>query len=392
MGFDKPDLGFVVHLGAPNSPIAYYQQVGRAGRAVHHAEVLLLPGPEDQAIWRYFASLAFPPRAQVESVLDVLAESVRPLSTPVLEARVELRRSRLELMLKVLDVDGAVQRVKGGWVATGKPWTYDEARLQRVAEARRAEAALMLDYETTTACRMEFLRSALDDPAATRCGRCDNCTGTGLDSGTSETALSAARAFLGRPGIDLAPRRQWPTGLSLASGKIPPAEVAEPGRVLGRLSDLGWGDRLRRLLAPEVPDAAVPDDVVGAVVDVLKAWATGDGRWAARPTGVVSVGSTRHPVLIDSLATRIGEIGRLSVLGTVQAGGTDGGRANSAHRVKELFDRISVGADLAAELGSGPVLLVDDFVDSGWTMALAARALRQAGAPAVLPLALAQSA
>ncbi|HEY1485743.1 MAG TPA: RecQ family ATP-dependent DNA helicase [Micromonosporaceae bacterium] len=391
MGFDKPDLGFVVHLGAPPSPIAYYQQVGRAGRAVKHADVLLLPGREDQAIWNYFASLAFPPPAQVRAVLDVLAEAGRPMSTMALEARVELRRSRLELMLKVLDVDGAVRRVKGGWSSTGAPWSYDEDRLARVAEARRSEAQLMLDYEATAACRMEFLRTALDDPEAKPCGRCDNCAGAAVAADVSETGLGSARAHLGRPGIEIAPRRQWPTALSVASGKIPATEVAEPGRVLGRFSDLGWGDRLRRLLAPDAPDAPVPDEFVDAVVEVLKAWATGGERWSERPAAVVSIGSTRHPALIRSLATRIGEIGRMPFLGEVDAGGTDGGRANSAHRVKALFGRITVGEALAASLGSGPVLLVDDYVDSGWTMALAARALRQSGASAVLPLALAQA-
>src|SRR5690606_3626156 len=146
MGFDKPDLGFVVHLGAPPSPIAYYQQVGRAGRAVKSADVLLLPGREDEAIWRYFASLAFPPEDQVHRVLDALQRADRPLSTPALESRVDLRRTRLELMLKVLDVDGAVRRVKGGWTATGQEWAYDRERYARVAAAREAEAAAMRSY------------------------------------------------------------------------------------------------------------------------------------------------------------------------------------------------------------------------------------------------------
>ncbi|MGO4758866.1 helicase-related protein, partial [Streptomyces sp. 2MCAF27] len=128
MGFDKPDLGFVVHLGSPSSPIAYYQQVGRAGRGVEHAEVLLLPGREDEAIWRYFASLAFPSEEQVRRTLDVLAAADRPVSLPALEPQVDLRRSRLEIMLKVLDVDGAVHRVRGGWTATGQPWAYDAER------------------------------------------------------------------------------------------------------------------------------------------------------------------------------------------------------------------------------------------------------------------------
>src|SRR5689334_1949655 len=175
MGFDKPDLGFVVHLGAPASPIAYYQQVGRAGRGVEHAEVLLLPGREDEAIWTYFASIAFPPQEQVRRTLDVLASADRPLSLPALEPLVELRRSRLETMLKVLDVDGAVHRVKGGWISTGMPWTYDTERYAWVAKQRATEQQAMRDYVSTTGCRMEFLRRQLDDEGAAPCGRCDNC-------------------------------------------------------------------------------------------------------------------------------------------------------------------------------------------------------------------------
>lgn len=163
MGFDKPDLGFVVHLGSPSSPIAYYQQVGRAGRGVEHAEVLLLPGREDAAIWEYFASLAFPSEELVRRTLDVLAHAQRPLSLPALEPLVELRRSRLETMLKVLDVDGAVKRVKGGWIATGQPWTYDTERYAWVARQRETEQQAMREYAATTGCRMEFLQRQLDD-------------------------------------------------------------------------------------------------------------------------------------------------------------------------------------------------------------------------------------
>src|SRR5919199_4357583 len=248
MGFDKPDLGFVVHLGAPPSPIAYYQQVGRAGRAVQHAEVVLLPGAEDAAIWRYFASLAFPPEEQVRAVLAALS-SDRPLSTQALEPLVDLRRTRLELMLKVLDVDGAVRRTRGGWLATGQPWTYDTARLRRVAEARTAEQQTMIEYAATAACRMEFLRRCLDDPEAKPCGRCDTCAGPLFDADVSPEALAAAHAFLGRPGVEIAPKKLWPTGLEAVGvalkGRIAPAEQIRPGRAVGRLSDLGWGDRLR---------------------------------------------------------------------------------------------------------------------------------------------------
>ncbi|GIF27776.1 ATP-dependent DNA helicase RecQ [Actinoplanes utahensis] len=400
MGFDKPDLGFVVHLGAPPSPIAYYQQVGRAGRAVEHAEVVLLPGPEDTAIWRYFASLAFPPEDQVRAVLSRLSAS-QPMSTQALEPLVDLRRTRLELMLKVLDVDGAVRRTRGGWLATGEPWTYDEARLRRVAEAREVEQKTMLEYAVTTACRMEFLRRCLDDPEAAPCGRCDNCAGPLFGPEVSSAALAAAEAFLGRPGTEIAPKKMWPTGLAAVGlglkGRIAPAEQIEPGRAIGRLSDLGWGNRLRAAVAPESPDAPIPADLADAVVEVLKAWARGDDAWKQRPAAVVAVYSQRHPQLIHSLAEHIATVGRLPLLGSLEPtdptipGDLGAHRGNSAQRVRALHDAFTVPPALAAQLAdlSGPVLLIDDLVDSGWTMTLAGRALRQAGAPAVLPLALA---
>ncbi|MFD6564631.1 RecQ family ATP-dependent DNA helicase [Micromonospora profundi] len=397
MGFDKPDLGFVVHLGAPPSPIAYYQQVGRAGRAVEHAEVLLLPGAEDAAIWRYFASLAFPPEQQVRAVLAAL-HTDRPLSTQALEPLVDLRRARLELMLKVLDVDGAVRRVRGGWLATGEPWVYDEGRLRRVAEARTVEQQAMREYASTTDCRMRYLRERLDDTGATDCGRCDRCAEPLFSADVSTAALTAAQAFLGRPGVEIAPKKLWPTGLEAVGvplkGRIAPADQALPGRAVGRLSDLGWGGRLRELVGPEAPDTAVPDDVAGAVVEVLKAWAHGDDPWPRRPVAVVAVGSRRRPRLVGSLAERIAAVGRLPLLGEIAStgpGGPGGPRGNSAQRVRALHDAFTVPADLADALTGldGPVLLVDDLVDSGWTMTIAARALRRAGAPDVLPLALA---
>jgi ATP-dependent DNA helicase RecQ len=395
MGFDKPDLGFVVHLGAPPSPIAYYQQVGRAGRAVEHAEVVLLPGAEDVAIWRYFASLAFPPEDQVRLVLANLAPD-RPMSTQALEPLVDLRRNRLEMMLKVLDVDGAVRRSRGGWLATGEPWTYDTERLRRVAQARTAEQNTMIEYASATTCRMEFLRRCLDDPEARPCGRCDNCADPLFDAEVSAAALAAANAFLGKPGAEIAPKKMWPTGLAAVGlslkGKIGPAEQIEPGRAVGRLSDLGWGNRLRGLVADDAPDQPIPDDLAAAVVEVLKSWAHGEDAWAQRPAGVVAVGSRRHPQLVQSLAEHIAKVGRLPLLGALTSSAeADGARGNSAQRVVALHDAFEVPAELESQLSTlaGPVLLVDDLVDSGWTMVLAGRTLRRAGAGAVMPLALA---
>ncbi|WP_441249981.1 DEAD/DEAH box helicase [Kitasatospora sp. McL0602] len=411
MGFDKPDLGFVVHLGSPSSPIAYYQQVGRAGRGVARAEVLLLPGREDEAIWRYFASLGFPPEEQVRRTIDALAEAGRPLSTAALETRVDLRRARLETMLKVLDVDGAVRRVRGGWTATGAPWAYDAARYAKVAESREAEQRAMREYATTSGCRMEFLRRQLDDDAATPCGRCDNCAGASHAPEVSGEALGAARAALGRPGVTFEPRRLWPTGMDALGvslkGRIPAGEQAETGRALGRLSDIGWGTRLRTLLADQAPDGPVPAEVLDALVSVLADWARGPGGWAgpegpdgtrsARPVGVVSMASSTRPALVGSLSAQVASIGRLPLLGQIgYATGRPphGPRSNSAQRLHSLASTFLLPEELRSALAAtpGPVLLIDDAVDSGWTVTVAARLLRQAGASAVLPLVLAVQA
>jgi ATP-dependent DNA helicase RecQ len=385
MGFDKPDLGFVVHLGAPPSPIAYYQQVGRAGRGVDRAEVLLLPGAEDEAIWRYFASLAFPSQEQVERTLDTLSD--RPMSTAALEVHVDLRRTRLETMLKVLDVDGAVRRVSGGWTSTGRPWTYDAERYARVAADRSAEQQAMREYARTDDCRMEFLRRQLDDPEAAPCGRCDRCIGRVLPPDVTPEALAAAQAALGRPGVEVEPRRMWPTAMQElgVAGRIPVEVQADSGRALGRLSDVGWGNRLRELFAG--PDVEVPDDVLRAVIAVLAGWG-----WESRPTGVVALPSRSRPRLVGSLAARLAEIGRLTLLGTLERTRDDtrSGGSNSAQRLRAVHGAFAVPAEM--QLAGEPVLLVDDRLDTGWTMTEATRVLREGGAGHVLPLVLATEA
>ncbi|NLD85331.1 MAG: DEAD/DEAH box helicase, partial [Actinomycetales bacterium] len=385
MGFDKPDLGFVVHLGAPSSPISYYQQIGRAGRAAERADVVLIPGPEDRAIWNYFASLAFPPEDVVRRVLDAL-QTDRALSTQALEPAVDLGRTRLEMVLKVLDVDGAVQRVRGGWVSTGQAWDYDAERYAGLAQARQSEQQTMLEYIRTDGCRMDFLRAELDDPtldpAAGGCGRCDNCTGQRRSTEVDHSALTRAKEALERPGVSIPPRKQWPTGLAKLDiplkGKI--ADGPTEGRALARLTDLGLGQKLRALL--DEPDQEAPEWLARACVPVLREWG-----WDERPTCVAALLTGDRPLLVSSLARSLAQMGRMAYLGelTRDQALPPVTAQNSAYRVAQLWGTF-VGPDTPPD---GPVLLVTDLLGTGWTVTEAARHLRDAGAPSVLPLAVA---
>jgi ATP-dependent DNA helicase RecQ len=434
MGFDKPDLGFVVHLGAPSSPVSYYQQVGRAGRAVEHADVLLLPGPEDIAIWQWFATSSMPREDHAAAVLTAMADG-RAWSVARLETVADVRRSRLELLLKVLAVDGAVERVQGGWRSTGRPWVYDADRYARVTQTREAEQRAMLAYAKpvdSAECRMAFLQTALDDPTAAPCGRCDVCAGPWYSADVPAGAAEAASARLDRPGVELASRAQWPTGADRlgveVKGKIAVGDQLETGRAVARLTDLGWGQRLRTLLGddgvggvaqltegveapsieedpdaafdvshrvirPGLPSDAPPDDeLLKACARVLGSW-----DWAQRPAAVVAMPSRRRPALVSGVAQGLARLGRLPYLGELSyAHGGPSGQpgGNSAFRLAGVWGRVVVSGELRERLASvaGPVLLVDDLADSRWTVTVAGRELRRAGASAVLPFVLALTA
>lgn len=420
MGFDKPDLAFVVHLGAPSSPIAYYQQVGRAGRGVDQALVVLLPGVEDKAIWDWFGEQAFPAENQVRATLDALRGG-GTMSTAVLETQVDLRRSRLETMLKVLDVDGAVRRVRGGWESTGQEWSYDAERYARVAATRAAEQQAMVDYVSTQGCRMAYLRHQLDDPdlePGWQCGRCDRCGAMDLPEAPDAEAVAAARAEMDRPGIEVETRKMWPTGLASIGldlkGKIPPAELAEPGRAVARLDGLGWSGPLRDLFAPTATDGELPVPLRRAAARVLDEWsalrpvaepaeAAGDDAadaGAAEPgplviEAVVAVRSITRPQMSYHLATGLAKYLGVPMIGAVgpAAGQEEPGRhdVNSAMRLAGVARRLQLqlGDGALRGLPGRSVLLVDDYTDSGWTLTVASRLLRQAGAAAVHPFVLA---
>lgn len=406
MGFDKPDLGFVIHVGAPSSAVAYYQQVGRAGRATDSADVLLLPGHDDENVWEYFANATMPNEQDATAVLDALGDE--PRSVPALEPLVGIKRNRLELLLKVLTVDGAAQRVRGGYVRTGVPWTYDAGRYAAVAQTRADEAREMLAYEKTTKCRMVFLAGTLDDETAVACGRCDTCAGVWWNETVSAQAQTVARSELDRVGLIIEPRKQWPAHLNRIgvnlSGKIPVGQQCEPGRAVARLSDLGPGQVLREFLAPGAPDQPIPNHIGQLVTQVLSQWgwkaggggsgANGGGSGGSappRPEVVVAVPGFTRPNTVESLARGIATTGRMEYAGALDAlkdpGSPD---VNSPFRVKNLHDAFAVSSELAARVNGRVVLLVDAEVVSRWTFAITGRLLREAGATSVLPFALAQ--
>ena len=386
MGYDKPDLAFVVHLGMPPSPIAYYQAVGRAGRGIDHADVVLLPGEVDARIWEYFEQTALPPEDQVRSVLDAVAAAGGPVSTARLEQDANLSRTRLEQTLKILDVDGAVRRVAGGWEATGQAWAYDRDRLDRLSAARRRERDAMRSYAHAQTCLMAFLRAQLDDPDPAPCGRCSVCAGEPGHLTTPGTLRGAAESFLRRQDVPLPPRKRWPTGLPDRRGNIATDRRADEGRALADASGTGWDTPLAVLLdgAPGDTEEALRT-VVDGLVAVLARW-----DWTQRPAWIAPLPSRRHDTVIRTVAERLGTLGRLPVVDVFEDASLGADRpwqedmANSTHQAGNASGGLTVSGPVPA----GPVLLIDDRKRSGWTLTVAADLLRGAGSGPVLPLVL----
>jgi ATP-dependent DNA helicase RecQ len=378
MGYDKPDLGFVVHYQAPGSVISYYQQVGRAGRGIDRAEVVLLRGAEDRRIQDFFIEQAFPRREVVDRVLEHLeAVGHDGAMTQELMAQVNLGRSRIEGLMKVLDVEGAVDRNGSRWIAqAGTSWTYDGERYARITELRRREQAAMAAFGTDGRCLMRALQEELDDPDPQDCGRCSVCVGPRFDGPLDALLVRDAALHLRSRPMVLEVKKMAPDSEGRMK-KIPEHVRAEEGRALARLGDGGWDPLVQAGRAAGRFD----DELVAAAAEAVRSWNVGLGWVTAMP-------SLRSGALVPDFAERLAAALGLPfapVLQRVTDGPPQREMANAVQQVANVRGSFAVAGVVPSE----PVLLVDDIRFSGWTLAMVAGQLRQKGSGPVFPLALA---
>lgn len=387
MGYDKPDLGFVVHFQAPGSVVAYYQQVGRAGRQIERAFGIMMHGAEDDAILEYFRRTAFPDEEHVQAILSALEDS-DGLSGRDLERAVNLRNSQIQQALRFLAAANPAPVVKDGsiWQRTPAPYVMDREHVNRLTQQRETEWAEVKRYIDETGCLMHFLRRALDDPAGEACGKCASCIGGPIVGQTFRRHLAGAAQHLRTSEAPIRPKKQLPDEAFEVYGwgtSLTKDQQHEEGRVLSQWADAHWGAMVQQ----DKQRGQFRDELAVALADMVQQ------RWQPerRPEWIACVPSLRVPQLVPDLARRLAKGLRVPfhpVVAKVRANEPQKQQQNRYRQCRNLDGAFKV----VGEVPSGPVLLLDDVVDSGWTLAVVAALLRQAGSGSVYPVALASSA
>ena len=382
MGFDKPDLGFVVHYQTPGSVVAYYQQVGRAGRALDAAYGILLSGTEENEINEYFIKTAFPTRDEVKEILKALERSPQGLSLPALMASVNIAKGRIEKTIDLLALESPAPIVKQGtkWQLAATNLSEEFwRRAQRLTDLRHVEQGQMQEYVDLPAGHMAYLIHALDGEP----GDCRSPDLAELPATVDPLAVREAIGFLRRTSLPIDPRRQWPLDNMPQyhlKGNIPRELQAEPGRALCTWGDAGWGDLVRQ---GKCQDHHLGDDLVAACASMVQEWNP-----QPAPTWVTCIPSLRDPVLVQDVAERLAKRLGLPFRPVICRSIDRPPQATMQNSIQQAHN-LDGSFELTGTLPVGPVLLVDDTVDSRWTITVAAWLMRSHGSGQVYPVALA---
>ncbi len=387
MGYDKPDLGFVIHYQAAGSVVAYYQQVGRAGRAIDTAFGVLLSGREDEDIHEFFRRSAFPDERDVDAILGVL-EDHDELSVFQLQQHLNLRLGQINKVLKILSVESPAPVIKHGsrWRRTPVPFRMDHERIEHLTQQRELEWQEVQDYIDSDGCLMAYLRNALDDPETNKCGRCSVCMGEPVVSIEVDRDLAiAASHFLKHAEMPFRPKKQVASGAFQEYGfpyNLPSELQSSEGRILSRWGDAGWGG----LVADDKHAGHFRDELLEAVAEMI------EQRWQfdPAPQWVTCVPSINHPVLVPDFAQRLAVRLGLPFADAIHKIVNNEPQKNQQNRFHQCRNLDGV-FEISENIPETAVLLVDDVIDSGWTVTVLAALLRRAGSRAVYPVALAST-